>query len=151
MVDKHIIINEKEYPTYATVEESNEYFGATYGSEWDLISEAQKQKLLVTATRVIDRKEYQGEKLDKNQPLKFPRVIYGEQTSDEILMAACCELAANIYSDGGVDKSMNNIKSVSLGGSSISFVDSGKTENEDDLILERFLSDYLIGGIKVIL
>ena len=46
---------------------------------------------------------------------------------------------------------MNNIKSVSLGGSSISFVDSGKTENEDDLILERFLSDYLIGGIKVIL
>ncbi len=151
MADKFIIINEKKYYTYATVEESNEYFGASYGSEWENISDNQKEKLLVTATRVIDRKEYQGEKFDKNQPLKFPRVIYGEKTSDEVLTIACCELAANIYSDGGADNSMSNIKSVSLGGSSISFVDSGKTECEDDLIIERFLSDYLIGGIKVIL
>ena len=65
MADKIITIYGKQYPTYATIEESNEYFGVTYGSEWELISEDQKQKLLVTATRVIDRKEYQGEKLDK--------------------------------------------------------------------------------------
>lgn len=151
MADKFIIINEKTYYTYATVEESNEYFGAAYGSEWEHISDTQKEKLLVTATRLIDKRDYQGEKLDENQPLKFPRVIYGEQTKDERLMAACCELAANVYSDGGVDKTMSNIKSVSLGGSSISFVERGKTESEDELIIESFLSDYLIGGVKVIL
>ena len=151
MADKTIIIDNKTYYTYATVEESNEYFGAAYGSEWENISENQKQKLLITSTRVIDKKEFLGEKVEVNQPLKFPRFIFNEKTSDEVLMAACCELAANIYSDGGVDKSMNNIKSVSLGGSSISFVERGKTDNEDDLIIESFLSDYLIGGMKVLL
>lgn len=152
MTDKTITINGKDYYTYATVEESNEYFGGTYGSEWENVSDVQKEKLLITATRVIDRADYQGEKVDKNQPLKFPRIISGEKTSEEILMSACCELAANIYSDGGTDSSiMNNIKSVSLGDSSVSFVENGKTECEDDLILERYLSDYLLGGVQVIL
>ena len=78
MTDKIIKINNKDYYTYATVEDADDYFAASYGSEWETISENQKQKLLITATRVIDRKDYQGEKLDKNQPLKFPRIIEGE-------------------------------------------------------------------------
>lgn len=151
MTDKIIKINDKDYYTYATVEDADDYFAASYGSEWETISENQKQKLLITATRVIDRKDYQGEKLDKNQPLKFPRIIEGEQTSEEILIAACSELAANIYSDGGTDNSMSNVKSVSLGDSSISFIENGKTECEDDLIIEKFLSEYLMGGVRVIL
>lgn len=151
MANKIITISGKDYYTYATVEESNEYFAVIYGSEWETISENQKQKLLITATRVIDRKDYQGEKVEENQPLKFPRIIEGEQTSEEKLIVACCELAANIYSDGGVDKTMSNIKSVSLGDSSISFIESGKTESEDDLIIEKFLSEYLMGGVRVIL
>lgn len=151
MAEKIIIINEKDYYTYATVEDADNYFAAAYGSEWELISEEQKQKLLVTATRLIDRKDYQGEKVDSEQPLKFPRVICDEQTNDETLMIACCELAANIYSDGGPDNAMNNIKSVSLGDSSVTFVESGKIESEDDLIIEKFLNEYLIGGVQVIL
>lgn len=151
MTDKTITINGKDYYTYATVEESNEYFGGTYGSEWENVNYFQKEKLLITATRVIDRADYQGEKVGKNQPLKFPRIISGEKTSEEILMIACCELAANIYSDGGPDNAMNNIKSVSLGDSSVTFVESGKIESEDDLIIEKFLNEYLIGGVQVIL
>ena len=151
MSEKIIEIFGSKYYTYATVEESDVYFIASYGSEWDKISKIQKQKLLITATRLIDRKEYQGEKVNKEQPLKFPRMIGDEKTSNEILMNACCELAANIYSDGGPDNVMNNIKSVSLGDSSISFIEDGKTESEDDLIIEKFLSEYLIGGVQVVL
>lgn len=151
MTDKTITINDKEYYTYATIEESDDYFNAAYGSEWGNISDIQKAKLLITATRVIDRKNYQGVKVDENQPLKFPRIINGGLTLEEYLIAACSELAANIYSDGGTDNSMSNIKSVSLGDSSISFIENGKTECEDDLIIERFLSDYMIGGVQIIL
>lgn len=151
MTDKIITINYKEYYTYATLEDADNYFAAAYGSEWEQISENQKQKLLITATRLIDRRDYQGEKVNPEQPLKFPRMICDEKTSDDVLITACCELAANIYSDGGADNSMSNIKSVSLGDSSISFVENGKTECEDDLIIERFLSEYLMGGVRVIL
>ncbi len=150
MTNKTIIINGKEYYTYATVEDADEYFAANYGGEWENISENQKQKLLITATRVIDRKDYQGEKADENQPLKFPRVINGKETSEQTLIIACSELAADIYSDNGIDP-VNNIKSVSLGDSSISFSEGEKKECEDDLIIERYLSDYLMGGVRVIL
>ena len=151
MSEKIITINNKEYYTYATLEDADNYFAAAYGSEWEQISENQKQKLLITATRLIDRRDYQGEKVNPEQPLKFPRIICDEKTNNDILTVACCELAANIYSDGGVDKTMSNIKSVSLGDSSISFIESGKTESEDDLIIEKFLSEYLMGGVRVIL
>lgn len=151
MSEKIITINNKEYYTYATLEDADNYFAAAYGSEWEQISENQKQKLLITATRLIDRRDYQGEKVNSEQPLKFPRIICDEKTNDDVLITACCELAANIYSDGGIDKTMSNIKSVSLGDSSISFIESGKTESEDDLIIEKFLSEYLMGGVRVIL
>lgn len=151
MTDKIIKINNKDYYTYATVEDADDYFAASYGSEWETISENQKQKLLITATRVIDRKDYQGIKVDENQPLKFPRLISGIQTDDYLLMMTCCELALNIYSDGGKDVDISNIKSVSLGDSSVSFRDTSKTESEEDLLIEDFLSDYLMGGVRVIL
>ena len=46
MFDKTINANGKDFYTYATVEEANEYFSVIYGSEWENISENQKQKLL---------------------------------------------------------------------------------------------------------
>ena len=149
MFDKTINVNEKDFYTYATVEEANEYFSVIYGSEWESISENQKQKLLLTATRIIDRQDYQGQKVDENQPLKFPRIINGKETSEDLLIIACCELATDIYSDNGVD-GVNNLKSVSLGDSSVSFAE-GENSCEDDLIIERYLSDYLLGGVRVIL
>lgn len=149
MFDKTINVNGKDFYTYATVEEANEYFSVTYGSEWGDISENQKQKLLLTATRIIDRQDYQGQKVDEDQPLKFPRIINGKETSEDLLIIACCELATDIYSDNGVD-GVNNLKSVSLGDSSVSFAE-GENSCEDDLIIERYLSDYLLGGVRVIL
>lgn len=149
MFDKTINVNGKDFYTYATVEEANEYFSVIYGSEWENISENQKQKLLLTATRIIDRQDYQGQKVDENQPLKFPRIINGKETSEDLLIIACCELATDIYSDNGVD-GVNNLKSVSLGDSSVSFAE-GENSCEDDLIIERYLSDYLLGGVRVIL
>lgn len=150
-MSKQVEINDQLYDTYATVEDADNYFAASYGSEWANVGAIQKPQLLVSATRLIDRQDYQGIKVDENQPLKFPRLISGVETDDKLLMETCCELALNIYSDGGKDVDISNIKSASLGDSSISFRDSSKIESEEDLLIEEFLSDYLIGGVRVIL
>lgn len=148
---KKVIINDKEYNTYATVEEADNYFAAKFGSQWSNIGENQKAQLLVTATRLIDKKDYRGVKADKDQPLQFPRIIEEGMTSDELLLETCCELAENIYNDGGTDKDISNIKSVSMGDSSITFKESDSTLTDDDLLIEKYLGDYLLGGVRVIL
>lgn len=153
MPDKIIKINDKDYNTYATVDEADSYFAATFGSEWDNVGQTQKPQLLVTATRLIDKKDFQGVKVDENQPLKLPRVLAdGTITDDNLVMQACVELAMNVYSDGGKNVDISNIKSVGLGDSSITFRDnSSVTESDDDLLIDEFLSDYLMGGVRVIL
>lgn len=151
MTEKIITIDEKNYYTYATLEEANEYFAARFGSEWSDLTELQKKQTLITATRNIDKRDYQGEKVDESQHLKFPRIIAGVQTDDNLLIQACCELALNIYSDGGKDTNISNIKSVSMGDSSISFKDEASITSDDDLLIEEYLSDYLMGGVRVIL
>lgn len=150
---KQVEINGNLYNTYATVDEADSYFAATFGSEWDNVGQTQKPQLLVTATRLIDKKDFQGVKVDENQPLKLPRVLAdGTITDDNLVMQACVELAMNVYSDGGKNIDISNIKSVGLGDSSITFRDnSSVTESDDDLLIDEFLSDYLMGGVRVIL
>ena len=155
MTEKIITIDTKEYYTYATVSEANDYFAAAFESEWSEVSETDKPKLLVTATRLIDKKNYQGKKVDEDQHLKFPRIIADEQTDDELVMEACCELAMSLYFDGDSssinDINMKSVQSVSLGDSSISFKDGANLESDQDAIIDDYLSDYLIGGVQVIL
>ena len=155
MTEKIIIIDTKEYYTYATVSEANDYFAASFGSEWSEVSEADKPKLLVTATRLIDKKNYQGKKVDEEQHLKFPRIIANEQTDDELLVQACCELAMSLYFHGDSSSingiNMKSVQSVSLGDSSISFKDDANLESDQDAIIDDYLSDYLMGGVQVIL
>lgn len=153
MANKTVTIDTKEYNVYATVSEANDYFAASFGSEWSDIAEADKSKLLVSATRNIDKRDYQGEKVDPEQPLKFPRIIADEQTDDNLLVMACCEVAMNLYLNGGisVSASISGIQSVSLGDSSISFKEGANIESEENSIIDDYLSDYLMGGVRVIL
>ena len=106
-------------------------------------------------TRLIDKKNYQGEKVDEKQHLKFPRIIADEQTDDELLVQTCCELAMSLYFDDGASSingiNIQNVQSVSLGDSSISFKDGANLESDQDAIIDDYLSDYLMGGVQVIL
>lgn len=155
MTEKTITIDTKEYYTYATVSEANDYFAAAFNSEWLEVSETDKPKLLITATRLIDKKNYQGEKVEEEQHLKFPRIIADEQTDDELLVQTCCELAMSLYFDGDSSSingiNIQNVQSVSLGDSSISFKEGANLESDQDAIIDDYLSDYLMGGVQVIL
>ncbi len=59
--------------SYATVEEADSYFESTFGAEeWADILPADKQKLLITATRMIDDLTTLYSSLDPAQALNFP-------------------------------------------------------------------------------
>lgn len=155
MTEEFIIVNGKKYYTYATISEANDYFATCFNSEWSEVSASEKISLLITATRLIDKKCYQGKKVDEEQHLKFPRIIADEQTDDELVMEACCELAMSLYFDGDSSSikgiNMKSVQSVSLGDSSISFKDGANLESDQDAIIDDYLSDYLMGGVQVIL
>lgn len=150
-MDKVIYLFGKDFNVYATVEEADLYFSTMFGNNWAEIGETQKAQLLITATRMIDRQDFQGVVVDEEQPLKFPRIINDKLTNDDLLVETCCELALQIYSDGGINVDVSNVESVSLGDSKITFKDNIINENGNELLIENFLSDYLMGGVRVLL
>jgi len=69
-----ITISGNDFLTYSSLAEADTYFlGSTDLSTWDGYTDAQKERGLVSATRLIDRQSWQGEKDDSEQSLSFPR------------------------------------------------------------------------------
>ena len=111
---KTITINKKEIPVYCTVEEANQYFAEKFGAElWEEQTEENKARLLVTATRKLNKLKLKGFPCDQTQPLLFPRyfkpnflskrtysseahavTVYGKSLvyieQSEEMMVACC-------------------------------------------------------------
>jgi len=88
---------------YLTVIEANKYFDERLNSEdWEWASAVERLKALKTATRLMDRLNYIGEKTDKDQELEFPRG--GDTKVPREIQWACCEIAIKMLS--GLDSDM---------------------------------------------
>lgn len=151
-MSKKVTIDTNEYDVYATVSDADNYFAVTYGNEWSSVASTTKPKLLISATKYIDRQNWQGDKVDKEQSLQFPRIINEEQTDDNLLMEACCEIAMSFYNNNtSLSMDISNLQNVKLGDSSISFNQGANVRSEEDSIIDSFLGNYLISGVQVIL
>ena len=161
---KIITIDNFEFPSYATVEESNKYFAAKFGSSWKDIPEEDKSKLLVTATREIEKAEFKGCKEDIEQELKFPRLIYPcvctSVYPEKELIACCCEIANAIYNlpiiEGTTTPGIDKIKSMTIGDTSITYQDGVKIEADSfsataSPFIKKYLGKFLKGNIRIIL
>lgn len=151
-----ITINEIEYNSYASIEEADQYLNVKYGSNWSTYDEDKKAKLLVNATREIDKKDYQGVKVDKAQPLKFPRLIAGVETDENLVKQACIELADNLAlassSSGGGTANLQAIKSMKVGDTDITFKDDAVLEDPATAasgVIDNLLKPYLKGNAEV--
>ncbi len=151
-----IIINNVEYNSYASVEEADQYLNVKYGSNWSTYDEDKKKLLLVNATREIDKREYQGVKVDEKQPLKFPRVIAGVQTDENLVKQACIELADGLAltssGTGGGTTNLQAIKSMKVGDTDIEFKDDAvllDPVQAADSIIDDLLKEYLKGNAQV--
>lgn len=158
-----ITINDFDFLSYVTVEDADKYFSAKFGSAWADIEKADKEKLLVTATREIESLQFQGLELDPEQPLRFPRIICCSQieADDEKLIACCAEMANAFYNVGVMANSIatpnaENIKSMSIGDTSITFKDGASIEADvftatAKPIAKKFLGKWLQGNVRIIL
>lgn len=147
---KTVSINGKEYPVYATVDEADAYFAGFFNSKWDSISDDDKAKLLVSATRSIDRMQFAGKKVDPEQPLKFPRIIYCEQTCDKILAEACFEEAISVYNyNTAFGSDISGVKSMKVQDTSIEFSDGNKENQFKSVNTYNLLYPYFEFGAEV--
>ena len=158
-----ITINDNDYHSYSTVEQANNYFVGSFNNLWSNIGEDDKQKLLITSTRLIDTMEYQGHRVDKEQPLKFPRWMCCEEnvSSDDLLIQTCCEVAMGVYqasllSTDVIVPNADKIKSMSVGDTSISFQDKADIETDFNAaiakpIIKKYLGKWLKGNMRILL
>lgn len=147
---KTVDINGKEYPVYATVEEADDYFAGFFNSGWEDIEQDDKPKLLVSATRSIDRGNYAGEKVECSQLLKFPRIIYHKQTCDKVLLEACCEEALAIYNwNSAADGNVSGIKSMRVQDTTIEFDGKQDTKQFKSENANKLLYPYFEFGVEI--
>lgn len=87
--------------SYLTVAQADDYFDSRYDNElYTDLTDEEKQRLLVTASRRLDAEHYAGRSVTETQALQFPRVVaydrnYYPYQQNEIpvnLKNAVCEL-----------------------------------------------------------
>lgn len=148
---KTVTINDIEYPVYADVADSDKYFNASFGSSWENISIEDKSKLLVSATRTIDRNEWRGVPVDEQQELAFPRMICGKQTDDNLLMKACCEEAQAIHKSGTSEYTDNQgIETIRVQDTQITFKANAEEKQFKSEAVEDLLRPYMYLGVSVL-
>ncbi len=125
--------------SFVTLDEANSYFQERFDSDkWFELDVELQEKLLITASKKINKADFIGQKLDESQPMEFPRNFDMPQDIKD----AVCEEALTMVSlcdSVHYKNQQNNIKSIGLGSGSISYGDN--TNSNELLSLE---ASYLI-------
>lgn len=158
-------ISSAEYFAYGTQDESDEYFAAAaHAQAWRDEDDADvKGRALVTATRMLDRQKWQGEKTDPDQDGAWPRtgVAEDEPVNDEgvplKVVHATFELALVLLNDPEAiqvtQNSSQKVSSLSAGSVSISYFRGAEGEPlRFPLPVMELIGDWLgassdLGGI----
>ena len=106
-----ITISGNDYTTYSSLAEADDYFlGSNEYATWAGYTDAQKERGLISATRLIDRQAWQGAKDGDDQTLDFPRsglTCNGESVTAEESLALAVEasqlLALDLISGSTVE------------------------------------------------
>ena len=142
--------------SYVSVSDADIFFSKKYNSEgWFELTTGDKERLLSTATKKIDRLLLKGRKKVYTQVLAFPRLyrhnryseIQSYQTEDipEVVKSACCvEAFALCDTDFSKRRSLQEqgVKSFSLGSLSETFQDCSP-----EVLLSKEAKEYLRGWV----
>ena len=84
-----IQLNSNLYDVYADVEDADLYLiAAIHAANWQSATEDTKKQALVSATRLLDRQRWRGDKTDSSEPLAWPRTSTGiDGVEDDIVPA----------------------------------------------------------------
>jgi hypothetical protein len=142
--------------SYVTNSDANTYFLLRYNSSiWDSTSETDKTKLLATATRLIDRLNFLGDRADEEQELEFPRGIDTEVP--QAIKDATCEIAYMLRDGRDVEYEAEQMdtNTNSMGGSrllsSMDVVNMAKIHGIPSAVAWSLLRPYLREGSVITL
>lgn len=141
---------------YVTNSEADLYFESRYNSElWDEITEAEKDRLRTTATRLLEALNYCGEKHDADQENEFPR---GDDTVvPQAIKDACCEIMYALLDgrDPEYEREMIGDNSMGTSGARRSIdpdiVDVARVHNIPSSVAWNMIRPYLRDGSAITL
>lgn len=141
---------------YASVSTADAYAEfASHAGVWNTSDDDIKEPALVTATRMLNRQRWKGEKTDPTQELAWPRTSTGiDGVTDTVIpqpvIDGAIELAIALANGSDVQESQNQsqkIASLAAGSVSIAYFRGAEgTPNRWPQIIWELLRDYLEGG-----
>ena len=143
--------------SYATVAEADTYLDdSVRGGDWTFLDEDSKRRALLTATRLLDRREWAGDVADEEQTLAFPRTglaDYGSTQFPSPIIEACIELAFELTQDSSIASGSqgDNTKKLDAGGTSIEYFRPGGVKGKASITrfpesIEEIISPLLGSG-----
>ncbi len=126
---------------------------ALHAATWNAADGLTKDQSLVTATRMLDRQQWVGDKTTDIQTLQWPRtgvtdrdgVAVPSDVSPQFIFDATCELAVAILDDLAVQSSADsstNIRSLEAGSARIEYF-VGKSGPRFPTIVHELINYYL--------
>jgi len=137
--------------SYATTIEADDYLEFEYGSdEWSSLDDDAKERLLVSATRLIERLTAKYEKFDENQALNFP--MDTNPDGYDLAKEACIIQAMHLYKNHeqiqeGIAGNIVGLKSESLGKTSKQITAFNPLAKYASSVV-KLLSDYTITTLQ---
>lgn len=128
-----VTISGTSYDIYGTKVLATAYMAARIGAEaWTTATAANRDKALVSATRWLDRQNWQGQKTVAAQPLEFPRTGLTDKDGNAVasdvppvlVEEASYEMALAILADASVQANIttgSNTKRVKAGSAEVEF------------------------------
>lgn len=145
--------------SYLDNSDADTYFAdALHSAVWDAATEANQNKALVTATRMLDRQRWEGAKTGDPQALQFPRTGLTDRDGNAVssvtvpadVESATAELALALLTDADVQTTANsgsNVEEVDAKGVSVTFFRTDSTiAPRFPAIVDELIAAFLVGG-----
>ena len=133
---------------YISADEADTYLnGSLTADSWLTLDEEVKERAIISATRMLDRQRWMGEKTDPAQLLQFPRTgltdSYGTAVASEVvpqaIKDATAELALSLALDPSVQDqagTQKGIKRVKAGSAEVEFFFSSVNKRFSTVVSE---------------
>ena len=143
--------------SYATIAEADTYLDdSVRAGSWEFLDDDSKARALLTATRMLDRRDWDGELADEDQTLSVPRTglaDYGSTQFPSPIIEACIELAYELTLDSEVENTSQgkNTKRLKAGAAEIEYFRPGGVRGMASIkrfpeVVEEIIAPLLGGG-----
>jgi len=161
-----VTIDGNNYDVYVTVADCTEYLAGDVLLSDDWSTAVNPEQALVSATRLIDRQTWQGDRTDvpPTQPLEWPRTgvtdKYGNAVDSasvpQSIIDACCILAGLLVQDSTLFEQQDtgsNIRKLKAGSAEIENfkpTSAGKGATKFPPQVQELLGQYLASGATLV-